>query len=147
MVRTPRTSGWFPHCRGHVGDVAHAPEDLDGLVGGEGRGLGRAKLGHGRVLGVGEARVFPGSGAPREEARGLELAGHLGDLELDGVQIRQRLAEGRAVRRVGRGDVERRLADAQRLGSKRVIQRRFNVSVPRARVPEKAPTRRDRSER
>ena len=33
------------------------------------------------------------------------------------------------------------------LGSKRVIQRRFNVSVPRARVPEKASTLRDRSER
>ena len=32
-------------------------------------------------------------------------------------------------------------------GSKRVIQRRFNVSVPRARVPEKASTLRDRSER
>ena len=34
-----------------------------------------------------------------------------------------------------------------RLGRTRVIQRRFNVSVPRARVPEKAATRRDRSER
>ncbi|KAK7254540.1 hypothetical protein SO694_0001143 [Aureococcus anophagefferens] len=34
-----------------------------------------------------------------------------------------------------------------RLGSKRVIQRRFNVSVPRARVPGKASTLRDRSER
>jgi hypothetical protein len=33
------------------------------------------------------------------------------------------------------------------LGSTRVIQRRFNVSVPRARVPEKASTLRDRSER
>ena len=33
------------------------------------------------------------------------------------------------------------------LGSKRVIQRRFNMSVPRARVPEKASTLRDRSER
>ena len=33
------------------------------------------------------------------------------------------------------------------LGSKRVIQRRFNVSVPRARVPEKASKLRDRSER
>jgi hypothetical protein len=32
-------------------------------------------------------------------------------------------------------------------GRKRVIQRRFNVSVPRARVPEKASTRRDRFER
>ena len=33
------------------------------------------------------------------------------------------------------------------LGSTRVIQCRFNVSVPRARVPEKASTRRGRSER
>ena len=32
------------------------------------------------------------------------------------------------------------------LGSTRVIQRRFNVSVPRARVPEKASALRDRSE-
>ena len=32
-------------------------------------------------------------------------------------------------------------------GRKRVIQVRFNVSVPRARVPEKASTRRERSER
>ena len=32
-------------------------------------------------------------------------------------------------------------------GSKRVIQRRFNVSVPRATVPETAPTLRERSER
>ena len=34
-----------------------------------------------------------------------------------------------------------------RLGRKRVIQRRFNVSVPRARVPKKASTLRGRSER
>ena len=32
-------------------------------------------------------------------------------------------------------------------GSKRVIQRRFNVSVPRARVSETAPMLRERSER
>ena len=31
-------------------------------------------------------------------------------------------------------------------GRTRVIQRRFNVSVPRARVPETASTRRERSE-
>ena len=35
----------------------------------------------------------------------------------------------------------------ERLGSKRVIQRRFNVSVPPARIPNKTSTRRDRSER
>ena len=35
----------------------------------------------------------------------------------------------------------------RRLGRKRVIQVRFNMSVPRARVPEKASMRRDRFER
>jgi hypothetical protein len=35
----------------------------------------------------------------------------------------------------------------ERLGRTGVIQRRFNVSVPRARVPGKASTLRDRSER
>jgi hypothetical protein len=38
-------------------------------------------------------------------------------------------------------------ADAYDLGRKRVIRRRFNVGVPRARVPKKASTRRERSER
>ena len=42
-----------------------------------------------------------------------------------------------------RVDVDR----ARVLGRKRVIQRRFNVGVPRARVPEKTFTLRDRSER
>jgi hypothetical protein len=38
-------------------------------------------------------------------------------------------------------------SDRSDQGRTRVIQRRFNVSVPRARVPKKASTRRDRSER
>jgi hypothetical protein len=46
-------------------------------------------------------------------------------------------AAGDAVEEVARVD----------LGSKRVIQRRFNVSVLRVRVPEKASTLRGRSER
>ena len=41
----------------------------------------------------------------------------------------------------------RAVADGAAQGSKRVIQRRFNVSVPRARVSEPAPTLRERSER
>ena len=54
----------------------------------------------------------------------------------------------RRPRELGRVDlVEERVALDRRLGSKRAIQRRFNVSVPRARVPEKASTRRERSER
>ena len=35
---------------------------------------------------------------------------------------------------------------SRRLGGNGVMQRRFNVSVPRARVPAKASTRRERSE-
>ena len=39
------------------------------------------------------------------------------------------------------------VVEAQHLGRKRVIQVLFNMSVPRARVPEKASMLRDRSER
>ena len=74
-------------------------------------------------------------------------------------------AEGEARRGLGREVAPRRVVaaavegdglldgrqardlDDERLGSKSVIQRRFNVSVPRARVPEKASTLRDQSER
>ena len=47
-----------------------------------------------------------------------------------------------------RGATSRRAATRQGdLGRKRVIQRRFNVAVPRARVPKKDVHGRDRSER
>ena len=60
-----------------------------------------------------------------------------------------RAAEGvlRAAGRAGVAERGRGVAPAPGLGSTRVIQRRFNVSVPRARVPPKASTLRDRSER
>ena len=48
---------------------------------------------------------------------------------------------------VGRHRAPRRLELLADLGSKRVIQRRFNVSVPRARNLPKASMLRDRSER
>ena len=58
-------------------------------------------------------------------------------------------------RRVNRGRSEHRTPEFEWLcqlympatGQDRVIQRRFNVSVPRARVSETAPTLRKRSER
>ena len=62
----------------------------------------------------------------------------------------RRVAEVRVVR----ADQDERLdalalaePHGRRLGSKRVIQPRFNVSVPRARVSETTPTLRERSER
>ena len=58
-------------------------------------------------------------------------------------------ARGDAARERADPDVAERGARAveRDLGSKRVIQCRFNVSVPRARVPKKASTLRDRSKR
>ena len=50
----------------------------------------------------------------------------------------------RSLRRYDRSSVD---TPAKNLGGKRVIQRRFSVSVPRARVPGKASARRARSER
>ena len=71
--------------------------------------------------------------------------------EVEAPQVRE-LAQGRAellLRRVAAAEVEahERERAHRHLGSKRVVQRRFNLSVPRARVPGKAPTLRGRSER
>ena len=52
-----------------------------------------------------------------------------------------------AVRPTPRFSMKKSVCASLNLGSKMVIQRRFNVSVPRARVTEKASTLRDRSER
>ena len=46
----------------------------------------------------------------------------------------------------GRDEAHRRVV-LRRLGRKRVIRRRFNVDVPRARIPERTSTLRNRSER
>ena len=53
-------------------------------------------------------------------------------------------AEARAVAALAASE---RALDGERAARAGVIQRRFNVSVPRARVPGKAFTLRDRSER
>ena len=58
-----------------------------------------------------------------------------------------RQRERRVERRHDVGDLAVLERERARLGSKRVIQRLFNVSVPRACVPEKASALRDRSER
>ena len=83
-------------------------------------------------------------GPRRHEARAA--AGDGAEAHVEAVEapaVDEDDAEGR--RRVRRG--RRDLARVERLGSTRVIQRRFNVSVPRARVPTKASTLRGRSER
>ena len=79
-------------------------------------------------------------GARREAAAAREAGPVLGYPAGEGRHGKEVVVAPREVRR---GD-ERQVAD---LGRTREIQRRFNVSVPRARVPEKAFTLRDRSER
>ena len=97
------------------------------------------------------------------DAVGDELAVDVaqGHLEEEGAGVLRRLGPGleqgdddgaRRARLEGgvHGQREAPVLDGGRrglLGRKRVIQRRFNVSVPRARVPGKASTLRDRSER
>ena len=89
--------------------------------------LGPAVPAHEPALGQHDPRV-PGHARLRGQ-RERHVGRH--DAELAGAVRRPRDAE----------------ADVERLGRTRVIQRRFNVSVPRARVPGKASTLRDRSER
>ena len=64
----------------------------------------------------------------------------------DRVDRRRLRGPERALLRRARPHLSRELPGAEQ-GRTRVIQRRFNVGVPRAPVLEKASTRRDRSER
>ena len=88
-----------------------------------------------RRVRVGRSRAEHGGG----EVRVVERVGEELGLEAEArvAPVARPAAAGDAVEEVARVD----------LGSTRVIQRRFNVSVPRARVPEQASTLRDRSER
>ena len=68
-----------------------------------------------------------------------------GDALRGGAALPRGVADARGGRRARRGRAVVRRRDAR--GGTRVIQRRVNVSVPRARVPGKASTLRDRPER
>ena len=73
----------------------------------------------------------------------LEDAGGLAVAALEAASRELAVAPRVEARVLRRGDA----ALDGRLGRKRVIQRRFNVAVPRARVPKKDVHVRDRSER
>ena len=62
-------------------------------------------------------RVERRGGAPQERARRFELRRHVGELELQRLEIRDALAEGLALARVGERLVERRLRAAERAGA------------------------------
>ena len=73
--------------------------DLEGGLGGE--QLGHAGLHVDAFSGVG-----PAGGVVGHEAGGLELGGHLGEHELDGLVLEDRPAEGLALLRVGHRRLE-----------------------------------------
>ena len=73
-----------------------------------------------------------------------------GRVALDEAEVRRRVLEERAAELERAAGLEAALLARERavdLGRKRVIQRRFNVAVPRARVRETTIILRDRSER
>ena len=90
-------------------------------------------------------QLLVGEGALGAKVRhGPQPALH--EQDVDGVAVRARLE---LVRDLGRQAprVAAVVGRRERLGRTRVIQRRFNVSVPRARVTKNTSTLRDRSER
>ena len=94
---------------------AVAAEDLHRLVGAEVRGLAREQLGH-RALGAGGLTLgAQRRGLPHHQARRLDPAAHVGDLELDRLEVGDGLAERDALVGVADREIQRALRDAERL--------------------------------
>src|SRR6476659_2374957 len=96
--------------------VAVAAEDLDrlaGLAAGDGGG---EELRLRALDGVRAAGLLQARGAVAQRAGGLDVGLQVGELVGDRLEARDRAAEGAALLRVVRGDVERGLRDADRLG-------------------------------
>src|SRR5512146_3215270 len=99
--------------------VLHEPVaavHLDGLVRHPRRGLGRVELGHARRADEVLAGVLEPSRLADQQPRALDAALHLGQLELHGLDLRDRPAERGTLLRVADGLVARRRHHAQRLG-------------------------------
>merc|ERR1740139_75082 len=91
----------------HVAHVTHATQHLDASVRVGGGCLGGRELGHGRLLGVGLACTL--------ESGGLKAHGHVCQLELDCLELADRLVECFPVLRILRSTFERCRGDAERL--------------------------------
>ena len=117
------------------------------LLGVEGVRLG-AKHPLDLILGV---LVSANEGRQRKgDVLGVGFGPVLDEPDLELLDAPERLQHLERVARAGEGQRRvglRAVVGPEGLGSTRVIQRLFNVSVPRARVPEKASTRRGRCER
>src|SRR5215210_6734297 len=79
-------------------------------------GLRGEQLGHPGLEVRALAGVLHARGLQREQSRGLDLGGHVGELELDRLVLRDRLAEGLALLGVAQGELESALGDAHPAG-------------------------------
>src|SRR5215210_5598719 len=96
--------------------VAVAAVDAEGVLDDLLAGLGGEELRHAGLEVRALARVLHPGGLEREQARRLDLGGHVGELELDGLVLGDRLAERRALLRVAQRQLERPLRDADAAG-------------------------------
>src|SRR3712207_4003004 len=91
-----------------------AAVDLDRLVGGPLRSLRSEDLGHARLAREGASPVLQPRGFEDEVAGELYLHGHVGELELDGLELRDGPAELAPLPRAGEGLVEAGLREPYR---------------------------------
>ena len=77
--------------------VAVAAVDAEGLLDAEPPGLGGEELGHARLEVRARAGVLEPRGADRQQAGGVDLGRHVGELELDRLVLGDRAAEGLAL--------------------------------------------------
>ena len=77
-------------------------------------GLAGEELGHAGFDVAAQAGLLAFGGAAGEQAGGFEPGGHVGELELDGLVLGDRLAHGDPLLRVGEGGVERGPGHAHR---------------------------------
>ena len=103
--------------QGVVFQIAVAAVQLQGLIGDLEAGVGGEALGHGAKAGGGRiAGVERGGGAAHHQPRGLQLGGHVGELELQRLEILQRPTELAALGEVGLGGFQRQAGAAEGTG-------------------------------
>src|SRR5712691_3458356 len=95
-------------------DEPVAAVNLHGLIGGTHRGLRGVQLGHGRFLVNVCAVVLHPGGAQREQTRGVDFSGHIGQLILHRLKFGNEAAELLALLRIVERGLVRALRDAHR---------------------------------